>query len=63
MLRFVDGVLELAAEVGWWIGFIFDLRVVLHWVSYLWDCWGICYFRSWWGMLSTELVEVVGGWL
>jgi hypothetical protein len=46
MLRFVDGVLELAAEVGWWIGFIFDLRVILHWVSYLWDCWGICYLRS-----------------
>jgi hypothetical protein len=35
------GFLGLWRRWGWWIGFIFDLGViVLHWVGNLQNCWG-----------------------
>jgi hypothetical protein len=32
------GLLDLWCRLGWWIGFVFHLAVVLCWVCDLWDC-------------------------
>jgi hypothetical protein len=42
------GYLGLWWRLWWWVGFLFDLRVVvLHWVGDLWSCWGVCNLWSW----------------
>jgi hypothetical protein len=43
---------------GW--ALFFDLRVILHWLSYLWDCWGICYLWSWWRLRVVGCSIIVG---
>jgi hypothetical protein len=43
--------LILWRRLWWWIGFIFDLRVIAWpWVGDLWSWWRIYYLRSWWGV-------------
>jgi hypothetical protein len=58
------GFLDLWWRLGWWIGFGFDLGIVVwRWVSDLWDCWRLCYLRDLWGgTLSAEFVGVAVGW-
>jgi hypothetical protein len=55
-------VLGSVVEVGWWIGFNFDLGVgvVCHWVCDVWYWWRVCDLWNWQRLRMIRCSIMVG---